>query len=199
VIAHAIARCDFGDELLAASQNLQGQDLAEFLMHWRRRVNQELKTNSRGFLKHRTSLSIPEDFPDKEVLKKYTNPICSNGNSSVALRDREQLDLGRVGQLCEEYFEWGYKSRIVERFRTLMWPCAVMHILRRAALEIDRKKALSGSAVVAKDIGTSAALVQRFLSRKKEDRTERYADAFIRRDPVVERQKPLLEFLIPIH
>jgi len=186
VIAHAIARCDFGDELLDASQNLQGKDLAEFLMHWRGRVNQELKTNSHGFLKHRTSLSVPEDFPETEVLRKYTNPICSKANSSVALRDREQLDLSRVGQLCEEYFEWGYKSRIIERFRTLMWPSAIMHVLRRTSLEIDRKKEVSGSVVVAKDIGTSAAFVQKFLSRKKEDRTERFADAFIRRDPVVE-------------
>jgi Holliday junction resolvase YEN1 len=186
VIAHAVARCDFGDELLEACQNLQGQDLAEFLMHWRMRINQELRTNSRGFLKHRTSLSVPDDFPDREVLRTYANPICSNANSSVALRDREQLDLARVGQLCEEYFEWGYESRIVERFRTLMWPCAVMHVLRRAALEIDRKKAVSGSVVVAKNIGTSAGFVQKFLSKKKEDRTERYADAFLRRESVVE-------------
>jgi Holliday junction resolvase YEN1 len=186
VIAHAISRCDFGDELLDASQNLQNQDLAEFLMHWRGRVNQELKTNSRGFLKHRTSLSVPEDFPETEVLRNYTNPICSKANNSVALRDRDQLDLSRVGELCEEYFEWGYKSRIIERFRTLMWPSAIMHVLRRTSLEIDRKRAVSGSVVIAKDIGTSAAFVQKFLSRKKEDRTERFADAFIRRAPVVE-------------
>ena len=197
VIAHAIARCDFGGELLEACQNLQGQDLAEFLVHWRGRVNQELRTNTHGFLRHRTSLSVPEDFPDEEVLRKYTNPICSSANSSVALRDRGQLDLGRVGQLCEEYFEWGYESRIIERFRTLTWPCAVMHILRRAALEIDRKKALSGSVVVAKGIATSATLVQRFLSRKKEDRTERYADAFIRRDPVVETAETAREIPDP--
>ena len=75
VIAHAIARCDFGDELLNASQNLEGQDLAEFLVHWRGRVNQELKTNSCGFLKHRTSLSVPEDFPDTEVLKVHESDM----------------------------------------------------------------------------------------------------------------------------
>jgi len=197
VIAHAIARCDFGDELLDASQNLEGQDLAEFLMHWRGRVNQELKTNSRGFLKHRTSLSVPEDFPDTEVLRKYTNPICTKANSSVALRDREQLDLGRVGQLCEEYFEWGYKSKIIERFRTLMWPSAIMHVLRRTSLEIDRKKVVLGSVVIANDIGTSAAFVQKFLSRKKEDRTERYADAFIRRGPLVETAGAVCEIPDP--
>ena len=197
VIAHAIARCDFGSELLEACQNLQGQDLTEFLVHWRGRVNQELRTNTHGFLRHRTSLSVPEDFPDEEVLRKYTNPICSNANSSVALRDRGQLDLGRVGQLCEEYFEWGYESRIIERFRALMWPCAVMHILRRAALEIDRKKAISGSVVVAKGIATSAVFVQSFLSRKKADRTERYANAFVCRDPVVETAETAREIPDP--
>jgi len=154
---------------------------------WRQRVTDELRTNSRGFLPHRKSAaSLPANFPKLDILEKYVNPVCSQSrSSSLALRDKDELDLRRVAQLCEEYFEWGYRTRVIERFRTLMWPPVVIHILRRAALEVDRKeKSRPGSATGSKAVGTPAGVVQRYLTGKKkaaQSRTDAIADVFVRR------------------
>ncbi|KAJ3518141.1 hypothetical protein NLJ89_g64 [Agrocybe chaxingu] len=195
VIAHSLARCGFGDELLEAYGNLQGQDLQEFLHHWRERVNGELRTNMRGFLPHRTSLSLPITFPELDVLEKYANPTHSTSgrmrNGSVALRDVNNLDLGRVASLCEQYFEWGYRDRIIERFRALMWPAAVMHVLRRAALEAD-DEAGRRSSVCGREVGTPASIVQQYLGavNKIHARQEMYADVFVNRTQTQERTTP---------
>ncbi|CAA7259251.1 unnamed protein product [Cyclocybe aegerita] len=193
VIAHSLARCGFGDELLEAYENLQGQDLQEFLHHWRERVNAELRANTLGFLPHRTSLSLPIAFPELDVLEKYANPTHSTSgrNGSVALRDVKNLDLGRVASLCEQYFEWGYRDRIIERFRTLMWPAAVMHVLRRAALEAD-DEARRRSSVCGREVGTPASIVQQYLGavNKIHARQEMYADVFVNRTQTQERTTP---------
>ncbi|KAF8972940.1 PIN domain-like protein [Flammula alnicola] len=181
VIAHALARCEFGDELLEAYQNLPNYEFNEFLGHWRSRVNIELKENKRGFLLHRTSLSLPDRFPELDVLEKYAKPLNSgNGrgaSSSVALRDRTNLDLGQIAHLCEQHFEWGYREKIIERFNNVMWPAAVMQVLRRAALEVDENERRQ---VLKVEVGTPASLVRRYLGK---DRTDRFADAFVNRGP----------------
>ncbi|KDR75394.1 hypothetical protein GALMADRAFT_249443 [Galerina marginata CBS 339.88] len=193
-IAHGLARCDFSDELLNAYENLRNckPELDQFLRRWRERVNLELKENKRGFLPHRTSLSLPDNFPDLEVLENYANPINSgsgrNGAStSLGLRDRRNLDLAKIAQLCEENFEWGYREKIIERFRNLLWPCAVMHILRRAALELDSKardnEGIPGELLPIgwEVLGNQASLVQKYLGTV--EREDRLADAFVNRGP----------------
>lgn len=73
-----MARCGFGEQLLALFQRRLQDDIRPFLAHWRAGVNQELHTNSRGFLRHKyPSLSLPLKFPNMEVLENYANPVCS--------------------------------------------------------------------------------------------------------------------------
>ena len=176
------------------------RDIHAALAQWRTAVNMELRTNSRGFLPHRSSLSLPDKFPDLDILNKYVYPIDSNRagtGGGGAMRDKGQLNLGRLAQFCEEKFEWGYRSAIIKRFRSLMWP-AVMHVLRRAALMADERErtrriksgihdpvirsplkpsSLEGA------VGTPSSLVKHYLaidssSRRSEDR---YAEAFVNR------------------
>ncbi|CCM02117.1 uncharacterized protein FIBRA_04194 [Fibroporia radiculosa] len=145
-IAHGLAKCGFGDSLLRAAQTLSREKLSEFLDTWREELRVELRTNARGLIgKKYPSLakSIPSDFPDIEVLLNYTDPITSESNSTrpkkIFIDWEKEPDLGKIAELCELYFEWGVKEIIIKRFRTVLWPAAVLRILRRAALLRDKK------------------------------------------------------------
>jgi Holliday junction resolvase YEN1 len=174
VISYALARCGFGDELLSACQNLPPVDLREYLAYWRVCVNTELRENKKRFLRHRTNLVLPDSFPSVDILEKYAKPITSKlqgSSGSTALRDRSNLDLASLATFCEKNFEWGSKKTILERFRKVIWPCTVMHVLRRSALESDQRPAMRNS------VGTSTTIVKRYLD--KESPLERVRSAFV--------------------
>ena len=147
-IAHGLAKCGFGDQLLEAARTLSRSALEEYLVKWRDAVRAELRTNARGHLGKRQpalSKAVPEDFPDVDVLLSYTNPITSEtdaGARRTHVRPTwvREPDLGKIAHLCEVHFEWGMKEAIVKRFRTVLWPSAVLRILRRAVLERDEKE-----------------------------------------------------------
>ncbi|KIK03543.1 hypothetical protein K443DRAFT_676718 [Laccaria amethystina LaAM-08-1] len=86
---------------------------------------------------------FPDDFPDFDVLEKYANPLNSGQAGSRGcspLGDKSDLDLERIVGPREKYFEWGCTSEILMRFRSMMWPAAVMNTLRRAVLEADERE-----------------------------------------------------------
>lgn len=149
-------------------------ELREYLAHWRVRVNAELRENKKRFLRHRTNLVLPDSFPSVDILEKYAKPATGElqgSAGSTAIRDRTNLDLASLAAFCETNFEWGCKKTILERFRTVVWPCTVMHILRRSALEGDQRPAARDS------IGTSPTIVKKYLA--KETRLERARSAFV--------------------
>ncbi|KAH9020156.1 PIN domain-like protein [Lactarius hengduanensis] len=142
-IAHGLAKCGFGDELLKATQSLTRDELPDFLTTWREDLRGELRTNSRGHLgskKPSLAKAVPDTFPDINVLLSYTNPIISVTDAGARrthtppLWEREP-DLGKLAHLCELHFEWGLKDTIIKRFRTVLWPSIVLCALRRSALE----------------------------------------------------------------
>ncbi|KAI1790600.1 hypothetical protein LXA43DRAFT_946919 [Ganoderma leucocontextum] len=146
--AHGLAKAGFGDTLLRAARTLSRDDLEAFLVGWREDIRKELKTNAKGCLQRKCvalAKTIPEDFPDVELVLAYTNPVTSEAkgrahrNANVDW-DKEP-DLGRIAGLCEMYFEWGVREVIIKRFRTVLWLSAVLRILRRAAILKDRKEA----------------------------------------------------------
>ncbi|KZT19716.1 PIN domain-like protein, partial [Neolentinus lepideus HHB14362 ss-1] len=176
-IARGLARCGFGDQLLAAYERRAHQPVELFLAQWRIEMNAELRTNSRGLLPHRVmSVTIPNTFPDLEVLENYANP--KRATHHVQVRDVESMDLPRIARFCEDSFEWGYKAKILYRFRTVLWEACVMRVLRRAAMEMDEKEksrriangggltqAITGSLTPsrAETIGTSTDILHRYL------------------------------------
>ena len=209
VIAHALARCEFGDQLLEAYKERAVRDIHIFLAHWRTAVNAELRTNSRGYLPHRSSLSLPDNFPDLQILDKYTYPVNSSraGTSGGgAMRDKGELDLKRLVEFCEEKFEWGYRSAIIKRFRSLIWHAAVIHVLRRAALVADEREKTrrieSGihdllirsplKPSQAEAVGTPASLVKQHLAGDNSSKysEDRYAAAFVNGE---QQPRPLLK------
>jgi hypothetical protein len=168
--------------------------MQQFLNRWRADVNAELHTNSRGFLQHKhPSLNLPPSFPDMKVLGNYAAPAFRCGGG--AIRDTEDLSLPQIAGFCEVNFtEWGHTSAIIKRFRDLLWEAAVVRVLRRAALEADRKEVDKKAAAGEGDlfirgplrpsrvhaVGTPASLVNRYLSKAEVDRI---AGAFVNQGP----------------
>jgi len=169
---------------LDAYQTLQGPPFEIFLEQWRAQVNTELRENRRGFLPHRTSLSLPHGFPDPSVLEKYANPLTTDGSSSVALRDQGNFDPAQIATLCEEFFEWGYRSKIIERFRNFLWPCAVIHVLRRAALKVDERERSRPATQQVDEGGVSPSAIKKYLTNttKRAD-VNSISNAFANRGP----------------
>ncbi|KAI0742733.1 PIN domain-like protein, partial [Daedaleopsis nitida] len=146
--AHGLAKAGFGDTLLNAARTLSRDGLEDFLVGWRQDIRNELRTNSSGRLQRKSpslAKAIPEDFPNIDVLLAYTNPVTSEakgpGHKNAVVDWDKEPDLGRIAGLCEMYFEWGVKEIIIKRFRNVLWPSAVLRILRRAALIKDREAA----------------------------------------------------------
>ncbi|KAJ6558571.1 hypothetical protein DFH09DRAFT_922590, partial [Mycena vulgaris] len=190
VTASGLARCGFGDRLLEAFKRHNKDQFKVFLVRWRAEVNAELRSNSRGHLKQRhTSLTIPPDFPDLEVLANYVPPVRKK---SIDICDDHDINIPALAGFCENMFsEWGHRSAIIKRFRTLLWQPAVMHVLRRAALLADEKErekliqaGVENAAITAplqplpsESVGTPASLVRGSLGLA--DRTARLAAAFV--------------------
>ncbi|KAF8966955.1 hypothetical protein BDZ97DRAFT_1806082 [Flammula alnicola] len=144
--AHALAKCGFGDSLYEAANNLDRHQLAEFLVAWRNELRQELRTNSRGHIGRKQvalAKSIPEEFPDVDILLSYVRPITSESmgreSNNIQLTWSKEPNLAKLAETCEFYFEWGYREAIIKRFRTVMWHSIVLRILRRAALDLDAR------------------------------------------------------------
>jgi len=148
--AHAIARCGFGDALFDAAHDLSQEGLVDFIDTWRQEVQLELKSNSRGFMARKAislAKSMPDTFPNIDVLLSYVNPVTSESlgheGSNPKITWSKELDIAAVASACELFFEWGYEEAIVKRFRTVIWPGAVLRSLRRAILDMDRNSTSS--------------------------------------------------------
>ena len=136
-IAHGLAKCGFGDELLEATQSLSRDELPKFLTTWREDLCSELHTNARGHLdskKPSLAKAVPDSFPDVNVLLSYTNPIISATDTGTHCthmppRWEREPDLGKLAHVCELHFEWGLKDIIIKRFRTIVWPSIVLRML----------------------------------------------------------------------
>ncbi|KAF5385984.1 hypothetical protein D9615_002413 [Tricholomella constricta] len=195
-LSFGLARCGFGNALLKAYED-NGPHIQPFLTRWRNDINTELATNSRGFLP-RAHVAVPSDFPNLDILKFYAKPIRGEGG---AMRDKGELNLVNLANFCEKYFEWGFASSVITRFRDLLWPSAVMHVLRRAALEADekerakqvdwsnRERSVRGALLTshAEDVGTPASLVKESLAppynETRQVQNDRIAPAFVNRGP----------------
>lgn len=148
--AHSLAKCGFGDTLYEAARTMDREELAQFLVAWRQGVRHELRTDSQKIIGRKLvtlSKAIPESFPDIDILLSYVDPITSESmgreSNNLKLTWSKEPSVAKLAEVCEFYFEWGYKQAIIKRFRTVIWHSIVLRILRRAALDLDIKSASS--------------------------------------------------------
>ncbi|KDQ17005.1 hypothetical protein BOTBODRAFT_172612 [Botryobasidium botryosum FD-172 SS1] len=148
--AHGLARCGFGDQLVDAMKTMSESSLSDFLDEWRESLCHELRTNSRGLIGRKNpslAASVPDDFPDIEVLRSYVHPITSEseGKRVKPVEWAREHSLAKLAGVCELYFEWGVKDKIIKRFRTVLWHGSVLRILRKAAMDVDERTRTSSN------------------------------------------------------
>ncbi|KAL5528396.1 hypothetical protein ACEPAF_7532 [Sanghuangporus sanghuang] len=218
--AHALVRCGFGDELYTAVLNRDVVSLHNFLPAWRQRINTELRENRQGFLKRAApGLCLPVNFPNLDLLDKYVRPESNEGGIQGVWKNKK-LNLPQLAAFCEEYFEWGTRTQIIKRFRSLLWDASVIYLLRKAALEQDKKEVdrqyPSGAPYaeirhcrrpeLRDAVGTSMSLMSRYLKHDttvRSDIDRRISAAFINEGPVHSSSARELDdprsFIIKIH
>ncbi|KAB5591761.1 hypothetical protein CTheo_4793 [Ceratobasidium theobromae] len=77
--------------------------------------------------------------PKKKSKALTINSVGAGGlTSDVRIGWTGELTLGALGRICEQYFEWGVREIIQQRFRTILWPAAVLRVFRRAVMERER-------------------------------------------------------------
>ncbi|KAL8685438.1 MAG: hypothetical protein Q9218_007761, partial [Villophora microphyllina] len=105
-IACEAAKAGFGRDLC----RLDNKDTVGF-NQWRERLEYELHVNESGIFRRRhKALNIPEKFPDRKVLRYYTNPAVSTAPQIARLREEInwdcQLDLSGLRRFVSDAFEW---------------------------------------------------------------------------------------------
>ncbi|KAL1675594.1 hypothetical protein EV122DRAFT_218177 [Schizophyllum commune] len=150
-VATGLARCGFGDTLYDAANTLDDDGLEDFLENWRAELRHELRTNSKGKLpskRKKLADALPDSFPSVKVLRSYTCPITTESmgreENNLKITWGKDPNMAALARTCEMHFEWGFKDIIVKRFRTVVWPGAILRILRRAVLDADARRARSG-------------------------------------------------------
>lgn len=140
--ALALAQCGFADSLYTAATTLPRKSLPNYLCQWRADLVTELQTNSQHIIGRRMtalSQSIPNDFPNINILLSYIQPITSLSEGradfyeDLSWTEREP-SVPELARVCEFYFEWGFEATILTRFRTCIWPSIVFRLLRRKLL-----------------------------------------------------------------
>lgn len=91
---------------------------------WRECLMRELRTNESKFFRVRhKALTIPEEFPDMDVLRYYTNPVVSQAETIEKLRrefpSKKEIDIIGLREFTAETFDWTYKIGAVKFIRVL--------------------------------------------------------------------------------
>lgn len=127
-LACEAARAGFGKTLCQLARS----DTAGYKL-WRETLSQEINTNSgKLFKKKHTSLKIPENFPDIDVLGYYTHPVVSNAAKVLKLKEEIEwhgnVDVPGLRRFVAEAFEWKYRSGAIRFIRGIA-PALLIHKL----------------------------------------------------------------------
>jgi len=139
--AHALAKCGYGDQLLAAVQNMNDNNLKEFLICWRESIQDELSSNSQGHLSSRQpflATKIDDTFPKKLVLNLYVNPVTSwsfpQNIPDKTLWRLKEPDIPNLVQFCAEKFNWNTEAVLKDKFQKYLWEGVFLQMLYSASL-----------------------------------------------------------------
>ncbi|KIK05366.1 hypothetical protein K443DRAFT_130434 [Laccaria amethystina LaAM-08-1] len=106
-----------GDDLLHAAWTCMPLELEVFLEKWCHHLHTTL---------HVLSNSIPDTFPNPQVLMLYANPVMlwTTGQKPPDTVGWVPcgLDLGKLAALCELLFTWGTLEGIMSCFQEHVWP-----------------------------------------------------------------------------
>ncbi|KAI5862258.1 PIN domain-like protein [Durotheca rogersii] len=123
-VACEAARASFGKWLC----KLKRADVSE-LASWKEWLAFELQHNESQFFKRRhKALSIPEDFPNLEVLGYYTHPVVSPDAVVDRLRSQDwdmPVDVQGLRDFARDTFNWSYRIGAI-KFIKVLAPCLLV-------------------------------------------------------------------------
>ncbi|KAK0490458.1 hypothetical protein IW261DRAFT_1555649 [Armillaria novae-zelandiae] len=191
--AYALARAGLAASLYEAATTLPRSELSAFLATWRMELKEELRTDVHRCIGRKMpalAKSVPESFPNIDILLAYTHPVTSRSEgkpdyyADISWTRKEPQIPGLAG-LCEFYFEWGFKELIIKRFRTLIWPGIALRALRRYILDDDPGKVFtlfSGDQPVPED---GAGWMKKIHSQREHHSTDKTPEYRVEIDPSV--------------
>ncbi|TKA79465.1 hypothetical protein B0A55_04213 [Friedmanniomyces simplex] len=129
-VACDAARAGFGAELCT----LKGNDTAG-LRGWKERLQHEIRTNESKFFSRRNNgFTMPEGFPNKEVLGYYTHPCVSTAEKLARLRTGlrwdQAIDFPALRTFAADAFDWRCLGG-AKKFIKNLAPALLMRELRR--------------------------------------------------------------------
>ncbi|ETS79180.1 hypothetical protein PFICI_09033 [Pestalotiopsis fici W106-1] len=134
-LACEAARAGFGKSLC----RLKRSDI-HGLREWKDKLKHELVTNeSRLFRTKHKALSVPDDFPNLEVLGYYTHPVVSPLSHIERFRNKSwdnPLDIVGLREFVRETFDWEYQGGAIKFIRVLA-PCLL--VKKMMQLHADRE------------------------------------------------------------
>ncbi|KAI1780244.1 hypothetical protein F4818DRAFT_395067 [Hypoxylon cercidicola] len=135
-LACEAARAGFGKSLC----RLKKSDASE-LASWKEWLTYELRHNESGFFRTRhKALSVPESFPNLDVLRYYTHPVVSSTSALDRLRhlswDRA-VDVQGLRGFVRETFDWNYRIGAVKFIRVLA-PCLLVRKMMARNAQSDQ-------------------------------------------------------------
>ncbi|TWU75672.1 hypothetical protein ED733_007314 [Metarhizium rileyi] len=116
---------------------------------WRSSLVHELQTNEKGHFrtKHK-ALTIPEDFPNLEVLRYYTHPVVSPTSSIESIRQKmeqkQMFQLIALREFTRENFGWDYRIGAIKFIRVLGQAMLVQNMAGFKASGAHHVKRISG-------------------------------------------------------
>lgn len=130
-LACEAARAGFGEELCS----LRRTDLTG-LKSWKEKLQHELKTNESKFFRTKhAAITIPEDFPNMNVLHYYTNPVISSNEKLDRLRASLEWDLDvdctALRAFTADAFSWTNLGGAKHFIRNLAVPMLVRELRMR--------------------------------------------------------------------
>ncbi|CDO74615.1 hypothetical protein BN946_scf184325.g2 [Trametes cinnabarina] len=138
VVAYGLAKYGLGRSLHDALCSMSEDKLSAFLPAWRAQLRDSLRVDPQGHIGRRhaaLAASVPATFPDVAVARLFLDPPLLCADQYALLGDARPVDLPRLGQLCERYFQWGSCAELLKTFRKTLWVGEAVHMLIRDGLQ----------------------------------------------------------------
>ncbi|KAK6346957.1 hypothetical protein TWF696_007052 [Orbilia brochopaga] len=119
--ACAAAKAGYGEDLIKA-YHTKVTDGGDAIRDWRERLEKSLKTNcERIFSRRQPSLTIPEEFPDHQILEYYIKPRISESPPEINWDIYPNIELLRA--ITKASFDWSGSGKLIRTLseKLLSW------------------------------------------------------------------------------
>ncbi|OTA65297.1 PIN domain-like protein [Hypoxylon sp. EC38] len=132
-LACEAARAGFGKSLC----KLKKSDTLE-LATWKEWLTFELRHNESGFFRTRhKALTVPDSFPNLDVLGYYTHPVVSRTSTLDRLRSQSwdnPVDVQGLREFTRETFDWNYRIGAI-KFIKVLAPCLLVRKMMSRSIQ----------------------------------------------------------------